>query len=90
MPRWTRLIPLLAVGLVLGACGQNGGGNPLAPPQARHDGGLGMGGSRSGEGGGEEATSSSSTTSANGDGTLLPTAPEDSTSRSGGLGMGGS
>lgn len=84
MTRWTRLIPALAVGLVLAACGQDSGSNPLAPLGPRMDSGYGTGGNVTGGGG---TTTTTSTTSGFGsDSTTIVV--EDTTSRSG-YGTGG-
>jgi hypothetical protein len=87
MTRWTRFIPALAVGFVLAACGQDSGGNPLAPLAPggpRMEGGLGTGGNYTGGGGG--TTTTSSTSGFGSDSTVIVS--NDTTSR-GGLGTGG-
>ncbi|HEX8691365.1 MAG TPA: hypothetical protein VF746_02895 [Longimicrobium sp.] len=88
MTRWTRFIPALAVGLVLAACGQDSGGNPVAPlgPSGpRMEGGLGTGGNYTGGSGGGPTTTST-TTGFGSDSTII--IESDTTSR-GGLGTGG-
>jgi hypothetical protein len=95
MARWTRLAPILLVAAALAACGGSTGGNPLAPPAARHDNGLGMGGSATNCPGTDtpppcdegSTGSNTNTASSSEDSPLQP--PADSTDRSG-LGMGGS
>jgi len=80
MSRWTRLIPMLAVSVLLAACGQESGDNPLAPEGPRTSaGGWTVGGNATGTGGGE---TTEPTTSAD-------AAPTDTTSRGGGWTVGG-
>jgi hypothetical protein len=83
MARWTRLIPALAVSLVLAACGQGTTDTPFSPPAARYEGGgTSMGGNFVPPSGGAPTTTS--TTSAG------PTAlPQDTTGRTGGTSLGG-
>lgn len=86
MSKRTRLISVLAVGLLLGACGQDSGGNPMMPGGPVMDGGLGIGGTVTGTGeGGNNTGTPPSTTS-----TSETTAPSDTTGVDrGGLGIGG-
>lgn len=73
MIRWTRFVPVVAVALLLGACGDGSGGDtPLAPEGPR----MTAGGSGGGQTAGTTSTMSTTTT----------TAPQDTTSRSGGGG----
>jgi hypothetical protein len=44
MIRWHRIIPAVAVTLLLGACGQAGSDTPLSPQEPRFDGGYIVGG----------------------------------------------
>ena len=82
MTRWTRFIPVVAIGLALSACGTDPVGTDLREPAGpRMDGGVGTGGSYTG-GGGTGSTGSTTTT------TTEPV-PSDSTGR-GGVGTGGS
>jgi hypothetical protein len=83
MSRWSRLIPILAVTVLLAACGQGTGDTPLspaAPATPRMDGGLLVGGNATppGPGDGSSTTTTQSTE-----------APGDSTARGGGLLVGG-
>lgn len=89
MNRWTRLIPALAVSLVLGACSQGGGDNPLAPEGPRMDtgtGGWGVGGTITGD---PENGGASTTSASEGEGETGTIIPPDSTNRGGGWGVGG-
>lgn len=76
--RWTRLIPAFSLLIVVAACGETGG-DPVGPGDARMNGGLVVGGNRTG------SDSTATTTS--------QTAPSDSTGGSeadnGGLVVGG-
>ena len=87
MSRWTRFIPMVAIGLVVAACGVDPvGTDPMADTLApRMDSGYATGGSATGgaPGGGTTTTTSTSSTT---EGTIIP---PDSTSR-GGYGTGGS
>ena len=79
MSRWTRVIPMLAVSVLLAACGQESGDSPLAPEAPRTSTGWTVGGTATGTGG--EGTKEP-TTSAD-------AAPTDTTSRGGGWTVGG-
>jgi hypothetical protein len=80
MSRWTRLIPMLAVSVLLAACGQESGDSPLAPEGPRTNaGGWTVGGTATGTGGQE---TKEPTTSAD-------VVPSDTTSRGGGWTVGG-
>lgn len=82
MSRWSRFIPIMAVSVLLAACGQGGGDTPLAPASPRLDGGLLVGGNATPPSPGDE--NGTGTTS-----TQSTTAPSDSTSKDGGLLVGG-
>lgn len=83
MTRWTRLLPVAALLLVVVACGRGAtGGNLLAPDDPRLDSGYGMGGSATGGGTGGTSTTTST-------GGTAEEIPVDSTAASG-YGMGGS
>lgn len=84
MARWNRLIPALAVTLVLGACGQGTTDTPFSPSAPRFDGGgTSLGGNATPpNGGGSETTSSTTTVTSN-------EAPSDSVARTGGTSLGG-
>jgi len=90
MTRWTRLIPVLAIGLILAACGvdpvgSNTSGSELAAPGGpRLNTGYGTGGNLSG--GGEKTESGTTTASTT---SSIDTAPTDTTSKLGGYGTGG-
>lgn len=62
MSRWLRLIPALAVGLLLAACGEQGSDTPFAAPTPVFDGGHTAGGNLAGGGEGTTTTSSNTTT----------------------------
>ncbi len=80
MMRWTRVFPILAVSVLLAACGQESGVNPLEPESPRTSaGGWTVGGTATGTGGAEPEASTSST----------DVLPSDSTSRGGGWTVGG-
>ena len=81
MSRWSRFIPIMAVSVVLAACGQGGGDTLLAPAGPHMDGGLLVGGNATPPApGGDNGTNSTASTT---------TAPSDSTSKDGGLLVGG-
>jgi hypothetical protein len=81
MSRWSRLIPILAVTVLLGACGQGAGDTPMSPAVPRMDGGLLVGGNSTPPGPGDGGSGTNSTQSTS--------APGDSTARGGGLLVGG-
>ena len=83
--RSIRFIALVGMAFVFAACGENSS-SPTAPavPTVRMDGGLGVGGSATGDGTGGTTTTTTSTPP-----TTNQTAQSDTTSR-GGLGVGGS
>ena len=84
MARWTRLIPALAVSLVLGACGQGSTDTPFSPPAARYEGGgTSLGGNFVPPPGGGEPTTTSTTS------TGPMELPQDTTGRTGGTSLGG-
>lgn len=76
MTRWTRVIPAVAVALVLGACGQGTTDTPLSPDVARYEdgGGTSLGGN---------------TVDPNGGGTGTATTQSDSLGATGGTSLGG-
>jgi hypothetical protein len=82
MSRWSRLVPVCVVAVLLAACGGGGSDTPLAPSAhavgPRLDGGLATGGN---------ATDSVPATASWDPSTA--TLESDSTSRSGGLAVGG-
>lgn len=83
MSRWSRLVPILAVSVLLAGCGEGMGDTPLAPAgpnSPRMDGGLLVGGNATPPAPGEDE--GTSTTSSN-------TSAADSTARGGGLLVGG-
>jgi hypothetical protein len=84
MSRWSRLIPVVAGTVLFAACGQGSTDNPLAPAPARHDGGLLVGGNVTPP----PDTTTKSTSTSNSTGTA-ETAPADTTTRGGGLLVGG-
>lgn len=84
MARWNRLIPALAVTLVLGACGQGTTDTPFSPSAPRFDGGgTSLGGNVTPPTGGDPAPSSTTST------TTAAEVPPDSTGRTGGTSLGG-
>jgi|GEM_PF-3522244 len=90
MTRWTRLIPVAAIGLILAACGvdpvgSSASGSDLAAPGGpRLNGGYGTGGNVTGGGGTTEGgTTTASTTSS------TDIVPADTTTTLGGYGTGG-
>jgi hypothetical protein len=85
MARWTRLIPAIAVTLVLAACGQGTTDTPLSPRAARHDGGgASLGGNFTPPPSDSSAATTTSSTSSGS--TELS---QDSTGRTGGASLGG-
>jgi len=87
MSRWPRFVPVLAVAVLLAACGEGGSDNPLAPaPAPRFDGAGGwtVGGNATNPPPSEETTTTSSDPSSE-----SPAVPADSASRSGGWTVGG-
>ena len=81
MSRWSRLVPVCAVAVLLAACGGEGSDTPLAPASVaapRYDGGLGTSGNATGSAPGSETTDDGTTT-----------VQSDSTARGGGLGTSG-
>jgi hypothetical protein len=82
MSRLSRLIPVAAVALLLGACSNQITDVPMAPGSARHDaGGNTVGGNAVGTGSGTNTTTSTTTTT-------TEVAP-DTTTRIGGNTVGG-
>jgi len=81
MTRWTRVLPALAVALVLGACGQGTTDTPLSPNVARYEdgGGTSLGGNTVDPNAGGGSASTTSTT----------TAQSDSLGATGGTSLGG-
>jgi hypothetical protein len=79
MIRWTRVFPILAVSVLLAACGQESGVNPLEPQGPRTSSGWTVGGTVTGTG--EEGTDASAAST--------DVTPSDSTSRGGGWTVGG-
>lgn len=77
MSRWPRFVPVLAVAVLLAACGDGGPDNPLAPASApRFDGGgWTVGGNATNPPPEEQTTTSSDPTT--------PPVPTDTTSRGG-------
>lgn len=90
MTRWTRLIPVLAIGLILAACGVDPVGSGAtssdlaAPGGPRLNGGYGTGGNVTGGGG--STGGGTTTTSATSSTDVMPT---DTTTTLGGYGTGG-
>ena len=80
MTRWTRVFPILAVSVLLAACGQESGDNPLAPESARTSTGWAVGGNVTGSGEGETGEPTASADTA---------VPSDTTARGGGWAVGG-
>jgi hypothetical protein len=86
MSRWPRFVPVLAVAVLLAACGDGGPDNPLSPaPGPRFEGGGGwtVGGNATDPPPQQESTSSDPTSE------LPPGVPADSASRGGGWTVGG-
>jgi hypothetical protein len=86
MSRWPRFVPVLAVAVLLAACGDGGADNPLAPaPAPRFEGGGGwtVGGNATNPPPSEETATSSEADPE------TPALPADSTSRGGGWTVGG-
>jgi hypothetical protein len=83
MSRWSRLIPVAVVSVLLAACGQGVTDTPFSPAAPLHDGGLLVGGNVTAPGDTTGSGSTGSTTS------TTDTAPADTTSRGGGLLVGG-
>ena len=85
MARWTRLIPVLAVSIVLGACGQGTADTPFSPPAARLDGGGTILGGNYVPPSGDDSQTTTTTSS-----TPDPTPfPKDTTGATGGTILGG-
>jgi hypothetical protein len=88
MGRSMRLITFAVAMVLLAACGQSGGENPLLPSGPRFDGGLAIGGNATGGSGG--TTGGETTTTASSTDTAPEPVPVDSTGEGrGGLAIGG-